>query len=102
VGVAAFGGGGILGPNEYTLQINSNLNATTSACNAHSGCTVWQQFIYAPDYQVKGEAAVFMQYWLVNYYDVCPHGWTPDGLGDCYRNSAAMRAPDVPSPSWRI
>ena len=43
VGVAAFGGGGILGPNEYTLQINTNFTGTTSVCAGHSGCTVWQQ-----------------------------------------------------------
>jgi hypothetical protein len=60
VGVAQFGGGGILGLNEYTLQINSNDNATTSACAGHSGCTVWQQFVYATDFYAKGEAAVFI------------------------------------------
>ncbi len=54
VGVAAFGDGGILGPNEYTLQINSNFTGTTSVCAGHSGCTVWQQFIYSPDYQTEG------------------------------------------------
>ena len=32
VGVPLFGGGGILGPNEYSLQINTNANLTTSAC----------------------------------------------------------------------
>src|SRR6201996_6614143 len=90
VGVAAFGGGGILGPNEYTLQINSNFNSTTSACASHSGCTVWQQFIYSPDYNRNGEAAVFMQYWLIGWGNSrCPSGgWQSDGSGDCYRNSA--------------
>jgi hypothetical protein len=97
VGVAAFGGGGILGPNEYTLQINSNADATTAACKGHSGCVVWQQFIYSPDYSVQGEAAVFMQYWLINYgSNSCPSGWGSDDEGDCYRNSAATTAPDVP------
>ena len=97
VGVAAFGGGGILGPNEYTLQINSNFDSTTAACKNHSGCTVWQQFIYSPDYSVNGQAAVFMQYWLIGYGGhSCPSGWGSDGAGDCYKNSSAATAPDIP------
>ena len=97
VGVAAFGGGGILGPNEYSLQINSNYTGTTSACNGHSGCTVWQQFVYAPDYSRKGSAYVFIQYWLIGYGGgSCPSGWGSDGGGDCYRNSKGVSAPDEP------
>jgi hypothetical protein len=100
VGVAAFGGGGILGPNEYTLQINSNFNSTTSACASHSGCTVWQQFIYSPDYNTDGEAAVFMQYWLIGWgSSKCPSAWGSDGGGDCYRNSSYVAAPDMPITS---
>lgn len=98
VGVAAFGGGGILGPNEYTLQVNSNYDKTTAACKSHSGCTVWQQFIYSPDYSTKGKAAVFMQYWLLGYGgSSCPSGFGSDGSGDCYKNSSAVTAPDVPA-----
>ena len=98
VGVAAYGGGGILGPNEYSLQINSSFDDTTSACKSHSGCTVWQQYVYAPDYEVDGEAAVFMQYWLIGYGgSSCPSGFGSDGAGDCYKNSAAATAPDVPA-----
>ena len=100
VGVAAFGGGGILGANEYTLQINTNFTGTTAACRGHNGCTVWQQFIYSPDYQVQGEAAVFMQYWLINYGSSrCPSGFESDGGGDCFGNSNAVAAPDVPITS---
>jgi hypothetical protein len=100
VGVAAFGGGGILGPNEYTLQINTNFTGTTSVCAGHSGCTVWQQFIYSPDYNVQGQAAVFMQYWLIGWGSSrCPSGWGSDGGGDCYRNSAFVAAPDIPITS---
>lgn len=96
VGVAAYGGGGILGANEYSLQINSSFDDTTSACKSHSGCTVWQQFVYAPDYEVQGSAAVFMQYWLIGYGGTtCPSGFGSDGEGDCYKNSAAATAPDV-------
>ena len=95
VGVAAFGGGGILGPNEYTLQINTNFTGTTSTCAGHSRCTVWQQFIYSPDYSTKGTAFVFMQYWLIGYGGTrCPSGWGSDGSGDCYRNSSGVSAPD--------
>ncbi|GAB2798639.1 hypothetical protein [Dyella kyungheensis] len=98
VGVAAYGGGGILGANEYSLQINSSFDDTTSACKSHSGCTVWQQFVYAPDYEVQGQAAVFMQYWLIGYGGTtCPSGFGSDGEGDCYKNSAAATAPDVPA-----
>ena len=100
VGVAAFGGGGILGPNEYTLQINTNFTGTTSVCAGHSGCTVWQQFIYSPDYQVDGEAAVFMQYWLIGWgSSSCPKSWMSAGGGDCFRNSAIATAPDMPITS---
>jgi hypothetical protein len=96
VGVAAFGGGGILGPNEYTLQVNTNFTGTTSACAGHSGCTVWQQFIYSPDYNTKGEAAVFMQYWLIGWgTSACPSTWGSDGGADCYKNSAFVAAPDL-------
>jgi hypothetical protein len=95
VGVAAFGGGGILGANEYTLQVNSNYTGVTSACGGHSGCTVWQQFIYSPDYSKKGTAEVFMQYWLIGYGGTrCPSNWGSDGEGDCYRNSSGVSAPD--------
>jgi len=98
VGVAAFGGGGILGPNEYTLQVNSNYDQTTAACENHTGCTVWQQFIYSPDYNTQGQAAVFIQYWLLGYGgSSCPSGFGSDGSGDCYKNSSAVTAPDIPA-----
>jgi hypothetical protein len=96
VGVPLFGDGGILGPNEYTLQVNTNYTGTTSACAGHSGCTVWQQFIYSPDYNTEGEAAVFMQYWLIGWgSSACPGTWGSAGGGDCYKNSAYVAAPDM-------
>jgi hypothetical protein len=96
VGVAAFGDEGILGPNEYSLQLNTNFTGTTAACGGHSGCVVWQQFIYATDYATKGEAAVFMQYWLIGWGDsACPSGFATDDEGDCYGNSKSLAAPDV-------
>jgi hypothetical protein len=94
-GVAAFGGGGELGPNEYSLQINSNPNGTTAACQDHSGCTVWQQFIYATDLVEDGEAGAFMQYWLLNWGEsACPAGFGAYG-GDCYENSNVVPIPDL-------
>jgi hypothetical protein len=96
VGVAAFGDGGILGSNEYSIQLNTNFNGTTAACKSHRDCTVWQQFIYATDYAVEGEGAVFIQYWLIDYGSSrCPSGWGSDGEGDCYRNSSIVTAPDI-------
>ncbi len=96
VGVAIFGDGGILGPNEYTLQVNTNYTGITSACKGHSGCTVWQQFIYSTDYLTAGKAAVFMQYWLISWGDTaCPAGFGSDGAGDCYGNSKYATAPDL-------
>jgi hypothetical protein len=95
VGVPAFGDGGILGANEYSLQINTNANSKTSVCSGGaSGCTVWQQFIYATDYETKGSGAAFMQYWLLGY-GTCPSGWSNGGGGDCYKNSSYVSVPDV-------
>jgi hypothetical protein len=97
VGVAGFHDAGILGPNEYSLQINTNAKETTSACAGHSGCTVWQQFVYSPNYNTPGEAAVLMQYWLIGWgSSSCPKGgWWKSG-SDCVKNSAYVPAPDVP------
>jgi hypothetical protein len=95
VGVKLFGDGGILGANEYTLQVNTNASETTSRCAGHSGCIVWQQFVYATDYNGKGNAAVFMQYWLIGWgSSACPGGWFQTGT-DCYKNSASITVPDV-------
>jgi hypothetical protein len=93
-----FNGGesdGILGSNEYSVQINTNQLLTGPACAGHSKCTIWQQFLYSTDYVVSGEAAVYMQYWLINYGSSCPSGWTPNS-GDCYKNSNQVAAPDIP------
>jgi hypothetical protein len=100
VGVPEYGDGGILGSNEYSLQLNTNFTGTTAACGGHSGCVVWQQFLYATDYAVKGSAAVFMQYWLIEWGSSrCPSGFASDGEGDCYGNSSYVSAPDVKATS---
>ena len=81
VGVAEYGDGGILGANEYSIQLNTQFTSTSAACASHSGCTVWQQFIYATDYETKGSAAVFMQYWLIGWgKSACPKGFGSDGV----------------------
>lgn len=96
VGVAAYGDGGILGKNEYSLQMNTSFNNTTSACAGHSGCVVWQQFIYATDYDVDGEGSVFIQNWLIGWGDSsCPSGFESDGEGDCYGNSNSTQLADI-------
>jgi len=96
VGVAAFGGGGILGENEYSLQLNTNDLETTAACAGHSGCRVWQQFVYATDYFISPShtAGLFMQYWLLDWGSSnCPSGWNKYG-SDCWRNSGFAEVPD--------
>jgi hypothetical protein len=96
VGVAAFSDEGILGANEYSLQLNTNALETTSACAGHSGCTVWQQFVYSPDFIKKGTAGVLMQYWLIDWgTKACPAGWD-QYKSDCFKNSPVMPAPDLP------
>jgi hypothetical protein len=89
---------GILGPNEYSIQLNTNELETTSACAGRSGCHVWQQFVYATDYVGQGVADVFMQYWLLDWNSTCPAGWNPPtGTStNCWVNSYLAVAPDVP------
>ncbi|QAU23021.1 hypothetical protein EO087_02625 [Dyella sp. M7H15-1] len=96
VGVAAYGDGGILGTNEYSLQMNTQFTSTTTACKNHSGCTVWQQAVYGTDYDVKGEGSVFWQDWLIGYGSSrCPSGFGSDGAGDCYKNSSLTQLADI-------
>jgi hypothetical protein len=99
VGVPAFMNAGILGANEYTLQINTNANATTSACSGGApSCKVWEQFLYAPDQIVSGMGGVFIQYWLLGYGAggaSCPGGFMT-AMTSCFMNSPAMEAPDTP------
>jgi hypothetical protein len=74
--------------NEYSLQLNSNF-MNTAACDGPD-CLSWLQFIYSTG---DTEAAVFMQYWLINYGTPCPSGWFTDAP-DCYTNSASVPAPN--------
>jgi hypothetical protein len=96
VGVAQYKDQGILGSNEYSLQLNTNAHETTKACAGHSGCTVWQQFVYSPDFIKKGTAGLLMQYWLIGWgSSACPTDWSKYD-DDCVTNSAVATAPDLP------
>ncbi len=79
-------------PNTYSLQLNSNYFCPSPACSGSSGlCQAWEQFIYS----TKCSCA-FIQYWLFNYSNPCPAGWTTSG-SDCAMNSAnAVPVPAQP------
>jgi hypothetical protein len=107
-GVAAFGGGGILGPNEYTLQVNTNFYSGSPACNGYSGCFAWQQYVMSTNTpvsltsnQLTDKTEVFIEYWLINYgvdngSDICPSGFIDAGADsqgpgdDCVQNTKAI------------
>ena len=80
------------GANVYSIQLNSNF-MSTAACNGHSGCLAWEQFVYS-----SSETAAFMQYWLIDYGNSCPSGWNAYS-GSCYKNSAAVTVPKEPITS---
>jgi hypothetical protein len=106
VGVPAFGDGGILGKNEYTLQVNTNF-FNSKACDGYSGCLAWQQYVLSTNTPVSltsdkltGNTEVFIEYWLINYgvdngTNICPAGFIDggaDGEGpgdDCVQNTPA-------------
>jgi hypothetical protein len=91
--------GGILGPNEYSLQVNSGRDLSSAACQGNARCEIWQQFVYSPDYEVQGTAAVFIEYWLIGWGPgSCPSGWGSYDFagGSCVINSDYAAAPDEP------
>jgi len=95
--------GGVSSPNEYSLQLNTNTyDYTTSsyirtaACGDYYDCHVWQQFVYATDYDQLHEGALFMQYWLFNWTGNCPRGYWTLSAGTCYKNSKYAAVPDIP------
>jgi len=77
---------GLLGANDYSLQLNSNF-MTTAVCNGHANCQSWEQFVYSSGYN-----EAFMQYWLINY-GTCPSGWFTYSP-DCYKNSSGVTVPE--------
>jgi hypothetical protein len=104
VGVASFGGGGVLGNNEYTLQMNTNIHHS-AACLGYSQCKAWEQYIISSNYVALtgkpiGKTAVFIEYWLSNFgkhtgKNICPKGFIDFGKhgsgpgDDCVQNSPA-------------
>ena len=108
VGVPAFGDGGILGTNEYTLQVNTNFY-NSAACDGYTGCLAWQQYVLSTNTpvsltsnQLTGNTEVFIEYWLINYgiddgFDICPAGYLDAGADaqgpgdDCVQNTPATR-----------
>jgi len=107
VGIPAYGNGGVLGANEYTLQVNTNI-AHSAACGSYSYCTAWQQFVMSTNTPVSvtssnltNETEVFIEYWLFNYgvhsggSNICPSGFDDSGQDrvgpgdDCVQNTPA-------------
>lgn len=72
--------GGLTGPNEYTLQVNTNF-ANTAACDGYTYCYAWQQYVVS----TGGPTEVFIEYWLINYgvhdgnKNICPKGFEDIG-----------------------
>jgi len=103
VGVPAYGNGGILGPNEYTLQVNTNFYYHSPACGGYSSCFAWQQYVMSTNTPVwstgglSNETEVFIEYWLLNYgssnSSSCPSGFIYAGADnpgvDCVQNTPA-------------
>lgn len=74
------------GPNEYSVQLNTNRFDTPACKNATlPNCQGWQQFIFSSD-----DGRLSMQYWLVNFGGNCPQGWVSDSArapNSCFQNS---------------
>jgi len=75
--------------NAFSLQLNTNPFSTTTCSGASNpaACQGWEQFVFSSSFR-----SVFIQYWLINYANTCPSGWTTYG-SDCYRNSANSATP---------
>lgn len=98
---------GIPGPNEYTLQLNTNFAYGTPACDGYTGCSSWQQYFVQTNAAVmsssgkitlSNQSSVAIEFWLLNYgihngSNICPapyedYGLDYEGPGDdCVRNS---------------
>jgi hypothetical protein len=104
------------GPNEYSLQLNTN-HTYSAACGSYSNCVPWVQFVMATNSPVSlttcitsgscpatNQTQVFIEYWLDNYgkdinggaTNICPSGFIDAGQDpyggsgdDCVQNSPA-------------
>jgi hypothetical protein len=94
----------------FSLQINTGY-FITSACqnspyhNPSKPCRGWEQFVfsnknYSNDCGTRQDpkSCVYIQYWLINYGQPCPQGFTPQGASsstlDCFQNGARAFVPD--------
>jgi hypothetical protein len=104
-----FGGSesdGITGKNQYTLQLNTDINSSSTACSnfGYESCQVWEQFVYSTNNNGSPvEPQVFIQNWVFpsesDYENVgCPSGWQDASGGGqyaCVVNSNATNVPAV-------
>jgi hypothetical protein len=91
---------GLQGLNSYSLQLNSYF-FQTSACGDIPNCAGWEQFVFSNPPVGSGQAALFIQDWLVptkgSGLSGCPpsEGWEYVGIG-CVQNSPyAVSIPNV-------
>jgi hypothetical protein len=88
-----------LGPNVYSLQLNSN-NFSTAACGTRIDCAGWEQFVYTnqPKYY-SGGGNLIIQDWLLATGSKalkCQAGWIASSP-DCYKNAPySILVPTVP------
>jgi hypothetical protein len=102
---------GVTANGTYSLQLNTNVLPSSTLCQGASlpatcpagtpymcACRGWQQFLYASETN-GGQQMAYIQYWLINYNNQCPSGWTsttPTGyLPSCFIDS--VRAVPVPT-----
>jgi hypothetical protein len=98
--VTTTGAGDFDGPGQYSLQLNTNFDQTTSACEGRKDCLVWQQFVYSTRYpEADSSPKIWIVYWLLNYLhsqdDSCPYMWY-EWFDDCYINTPLVDAPLLP------
>lgn len=82
-------------PNSFSFQLNSNVFNNAPDCSGAtnpSQCLGWQQFVFR---EANGQnAAIFIEYWLLNYGTACPSGWQlSQNSTNCYQNSIAVSVP---------
>jgi len=81
----------------YSLQVNSNLFATSSCSGAlnPSACHGWVQFVFDND-----ASALLLEYSLINWGSTnCPSGYGSYAVGGediCYKNTPVVGVPEQP------
>jgi hypothetical protein len=96
---------GVLGSDQYSVQLNTNEwgDESGTPCKDHNGCHVWQQFVYANNYpDATSGGKVFMEYWMLDWgAEACPTGWKTDygetaAKNSCFKNTKLLSVPNVP------